>query len=158
LVRVYYLLSRISLSSILRLSLVVRSLTMTANGRQYDKCGTRLHCIFKPAQIYIKIPNVSTFTQTPHLLYCLLALGEAQSSQITLVNVSFRASIKSFSSSENPPPGEREAFRRSLMSNGRQYDKCGTRLHCIFKPAQMYLKFSNVSTFTRNPHLLYCLL
>ena len=45
-----------------------------------------------------------------------------------------------------------------LAYNGRQYDKCGTKLHCIFKPAQMYLKFPNVSTFTRNPHLLYCLL
>ena len=45
-----------------------------------------------------------------------------------------------------------------LLYNGRQYDKCGNRLHCIFKPAQMYLKFPNVSTFTRNPHLLYCLL
>jgi hypothetical protein len=49
-----------------------RALKLLYNGRQYDKCGTRLHCIFKPAQMYLKIPNVSTFTRNPHLLYCLL--------------------------------------------------------------------------------------
>ena len=38
--------------------------TLAGNGRQYDKCGTRLHCIFKPAQMYLKFPNVSTFTHT----------------------------------------------------------------------------------------------
>ena len=100
---------------------------MCYNGRQYDKCGTRLHCIFKPAQIYLKILNVSTFTRNPHLLYCLLALGEAQSSQITLVNAPFRASIKSFSSSENPPSGVREAFRRSLMANVGGMKSCRLR-------------------------------
>jgi len=39
-------------------------LSMCGNGRQYDKCGIRLHCIFKPAQMYVKIPNVSTNTHT----------------------------------------------------------------------------------------------
>jgi hypothetical protein len=52
----------------------------------------------------------------PYFLYFLSALGEAQSSQITFVNASFRASIKSSShSSKISPSGVREAFLNHLM-------------------------------------------
>jgi hypothetical protein len=167
---------------------------MRYNGRQYDKCGTRLHCIFKPAQIYIKIPNVSTITHTRicYIVCCSsvfsssskfdlsFSLNEKPKRSRLFANwCRFRRTTQSFPEClcgiRQTCQGRRKAwilkelksvwlrsnlryvvpdFRALKLSyNGRQYDKCGTRLHCIFKPAQIYIKIPNVST---NTHTRIC--
>jgi len=47
-----------------RLLSVVSSFRVAGNGWRYGKCGIKLLLICLPAQMYVKISNVSTNTQT----------------------------------------------------------------------------------------------
>ena len=59
---------------------------LSANGRRYDKCGIKMHSIFKPAQIYVKIANLSTNAQ-PRICYivCQSAAFTQSSYQLELL-------------------------------------------------------------------------